>query len=157
MPDPTQVPVPDEAQRRLDVFVGTWHTQGTSFADGQLPEDPRASGVAWTSDETYEWLPGGFFLLHRWNALAGSRVFEGTEILGYDVAEGAYFTRFFDNAGFHPEYVATVTDNVWRFDEPSTRAKITVHDDGQRMQHVWEWKNNGSDWLPLCEREARRS
>ncbi len=43
-----------EAQRRLDVFVGKWHTEGTSFADGQKPDDPRASGVSWTSDEHVE-------------------------------------------------------------------------------------------------------
>ena len=64
------------AQRRLDVFVGKWHTEGTWFADGQRPDDPRASGVPWASDEHYERLPGGFFLLHQWDALAGTREFK---------------------------------------------------------------------------------
>ena len=91
-----------DAHHRLDVFVGTWHTEGTSFADGQTTDDPRASGVRWTSDEHYEWLPGGFFLLHQWDALAGTREFKGTEIIGYDEADGGYFTRFFDNAGSIP-------------------------------------------------------
>ena len=40
----------DDAHKRLEVFVGKWHTQGTSFAEGQTPDDPRASGVPWTSD-----------------------------------------------------------------------------------------------------------
>lgn len=30
-----------------------------------------------TSDESYEWLDGGFFLVHRWDARAGSAVFRG--------------------------------------------------------------------------------
>jgi hypothetical protein len=145
-----------DAHRRLDVFIGTWHTEGTSFTDGQTPDDPRASGVPWTSDETYEWLPGGFFVLHRWNALAGTRVFDGTEIIGNDEANGGYFTRFFDNAGFHPEYTATVDGDVWTFTEPSTRATVTVQDGGQHIEHIWEWRHGGNAWLPLCERRATR-
>ncbi len=158
MPETNDLTVPHraDAHRRLDVFVGAWHTEGTSFADGQMPEDPRASGVLWTSDETYEWLPGGFFLLHRWDALAGSRVFQGTEVLGHDDAIGGYFTRFFDNAGFHPEYTAAVDGDVWTFTEPSTRATVTIQDDGQHIDHRWEWRVAGGDWLPLCERVATR-
>jgi hypothetical protein len=44
-------PVAGDAHRRLDVFVGDWHTEGTSFADGQAPDGPRASAVPWKSDE----------------------------------------------------------------------------------------------------------
>ena len=144
-----------DAHKRLEVFVGKWHTEGTSFAVGQTPEDPRASGVPWTSDEHYEWLPGGFFLLHQWDALAGTKVFKGTEIIGHDQANGGYFTRFFDNAGFHPEYTATVDGDVWKFTEPSTRSTLTVEDGGNHVQHAWEWLQGGT-WLPLCERTATR-
>ena len=154
--EPT-LPAVGDAHRRLGVFVGDWHSEGTSFADGQSPEDPRASGVPWTSDEQYEWLPGGFFLLHRWDAHAGTREFKGTEILGHDEANGGYFTRFFDNAGFHPEYTVTVEGDVWTFSEPSTRATVTVRDGGQDIDHVWEWRHGGGGaWLPLCERAATR-
>jgi Protein of unknown function (DUF1579) len=144
-----------EAHRRLEVFVGKWHTEGTSFAEGQTPDDPRSSGVQWTSDEHYDWLPGGFFLLHQWDALAGARVFKGTEIIGFDEANGGYFSRFFDNAGFHPEYTATVDGDVWKFTEPSTRATLTVSEDQQHIEHVWEWRQGGA-WLPLCERRGAR-
>jgi hypothetical protein len=53
------------AHRRLDVFIGRWHAEGTSYGEGQRADAPRASAVPWTSDESYEWLPGGFFVLHR--------------------------------------------------------------------------------------------
>ena len=49
--------------------------------------------MPWTSDEHYEWLPGGFFLLHQWDANAGTREFKGTEIIGHDEANGGYFTH----------------------------------------------------------------
>ena len=150
------VPRPGAAQRRLEVFIGRWHAKGESFADGQRADDPRAFAVPWTSDETYEWLPGGFFVLHRWDAMAGKRVFKGAEIIGYDEAERGYFTRFFDNAGFHPEYTARVDGNTWTFLEASTRATVTVSDDGKSISFRWEWRSGGPDWLPLCDRVATR-
>ena len=93
-----QIPAPGPAHRRMDVFISKWHAEGKSYADEQRTDDPLASAVPWTSDESYEWLPGGFFILHRWDAMAGMRVFKGVEIIGYDVTEGGYFTRLFDNA-----------------------------------------------------------
>ena len=60
----------------------------------------------------------------------------------------------FDNAGNHPEYVATVQGNVWTFSEPSTRATIAVSPDGNRMDLRWEWRQGDGDWLPLCDRTA---
>lgn len=156
MSDRVNLPEPSAAHRKLEVFVGNWRAEGTSYGEGQDAADPRANGAPWTSGESYEWLPGGFFLLHRWDAMAGERVFQGTEILGYDEAEGGYFTRFFDNSGFHPEYRASVTGNVWTFAEPKTRATVTVEDDGKRMRFAWEWRSGGSAWLPLCDRVATR-
>jgi hypothetical protein len=154
-PEP-QLPEPSAAHRRLGVFVGRWHAEGESYADGQRADEPLASAVPWTSEESYEWLPGGFFMLHRWDAMAGRRVFKGAEIIGYDEAEGGYFTRFFDNAGNHPEYRAAVDGDVWTFTEPATRATVRVSDGGDRMRFNWEWRNGSSDWLPLCDRVARR-
>ena len=148
-------PKPTSAHRRLEVFIGDWHAEGTSYGNGQDAADPRAAGVPWTSDESYEWLPGNFFVLHRWDALAGE--FKGAEIMGYDEAEGGYFTRMFDNAGHHPDYRASVDGDVWSFTEAQTRATVTVQDGGDKMTFNWEWKNGGRKWLPLCDRVASRT
>ena len=145
------------AHRQLDVFVGKWRARGESYGGpGQSPADPRANPAVWTSEETYEWLPGGFFMLHRWDAQIGTRAFKGTEIIGYDEAEGGFFTRMFDNAGNHPEYVATVSGNTWTFSEPSTRAVVSLSGDGNRMELRWEWREGDGEWLPLCDRTANR-
>jgi Protein of unknown function (DUF1579) len=143
--------------RRLDAFAGTWRARGESFGGpDQNPDDPRAHHAVWTSEETYEWLPGGFFMLHRWDAQVGKQGFKGTEIIGYDEAAGGFFTRMFDNAGNHPEYAASVNGNVWSFSEPSTRATITISGDGNRMELKWEWRQGEGEWLPLCDRTANR-
>jgi glutathione S-transferase len=132
-----QQPEPNSAHRRLAVFIGKWRAEGSSYAEGQRADDPLASAVPWASEESYEWLPGGFFVLHRWDAMAGRQVFKGLEIIGHDEREGGYFTRFFDNAGNHPEYRAEVDGNVWTFSEPTTRATVTVFDAGNRNRFNW--------------------
>ena len=96
-------------------------------------------------------------MLHRWDALAGKREFKGAEIIGYDETKCRYFTLLFDNAGHHPEYLASVDGDVWRFKEPQTRATVTVQEGGCKMSFNWEWKNGGSMWLPLCDRIASRT
>ena len=147
-------PKPSAAHKRLEAFIGTWNAEGTSYGgETQDAADPRAAGVPWISDESYEWLPGGFFVLHRWDAQS----FKGAEIMGYDESEGGYFTRMFDNAGHHPDYRANVDGNVWSFTEAQSRATVTVDEGGNEMTFNWEWKNGGRKWLPLCDRVAVRT
>ena len=109
-PKPKQ-PKPTAAHRRLEVFIGDWHAEGTSYGDGQDAADPRAAGVQWTSDESYEWLPDGIFVLHRWDAQMGKHEFKGAEVIGYDESEGGYFTHMFDNAG-HPHLCQTTAQTL---------------------------------------------
>lgn len=144
------------ARELLKVFVGRWRTAGQSFAEGQRMGDPRGSAVPWTSEESYEWLPGGHFLLHRWDAMVGTYPFKGTEIIGFDESKGGYFSHLFDNAGNHGEYHGKCDDGVWNFDEARTRSEIKVSPDGQEMDVAWQWTNGGRQWLPLCERRAWR-
>jgi len=144
------------ALNKLDVFIGKWHAEGQSYGDGQQKGNPYASIVPWISDEIYGWLPGNFFILHNWNAKLGDRNFIGSEIIGYDEKEGGYFSHFFDDSGFHPYYKATVDGNVWKFTESSSRAKVTVDDDKNKMTFNWEWREVDSNWLPLCDRIATR-
>jgi hypothetical protein len=150
-----QLPEPSLSHQLLDMFVGEWQATGQSWGEGQRQGDPNASAVAWTSTESYEWLPGRFFLLHRWDAMVGERVFRGTEILGHDNGLGGYFSRCFDDAGSHPEYGAYVDENIWTFTGRWTRAKVTFTEAGNRMRCYWEWRNE-HDWLPLHDRVATR-
>lgn len=148
---------PGRAPRQnLDVFVGKWRTEGQSFAEGQQPDDPRASSVPWVSEESYEWLPGEHFLLHTWDAMVGTYPFRGTEIIGYDPDKGCYFSHLFDNAGNHGAYQGECDGEVWHFDEAGTRSVIVVSEDQQAMDVSWQWTNGGTQWLPLCERRAVR-
>ncbi|MGH7725605.1 MAG: DUF1579 family protein [Candidatus Eiseniibacteriota bacterium] len=47
---------------RLNPFVGVWNTEG------EMRNTPSGSSTKFKATDTYEWLPGGHFLLHRFDA-----------------------------------------------------------------------------------------
>ena len=69
--NPTAEPVQQPSRQagpeheRLRVFLGTWRTEGQTVPDGATPALPIRS-----SDE-YESMPGGFFVVHRWDGHVG--------------------------------------------------------------------------------------
>ena len=157
----TDKPVALPAQRsaaheQLSVFIGTWHAEGGSYAAGQKKKDPRGSVETWVSDETYSWLPGKFFVMQTWDAMTGANPFKGTAIISYDAAAGAYMTRSYENHGFIRDYITRVDGDTWTFTGDTERARIEFVDDGKSQKIAWEWRKPGGDWLPLCDRMARR-
>ena len=68
--------------RRLESFIGRWNTEGT------IRVNPGSPAVRFHAVDTYEWVPGGFFVLHRWDAHMPEGRTQGVEILGYDAAGG---------------------------------------------------------------------
>ncbi len=154
--DPKEGPAQIPALKNLDVFVGKWHAEGESYAEGEPGAALIDSTAKWVSDETFEWLPGGYFLLHRWDARVGSREFTGIEVFGYNELTKQYFAHAYDNEGNNPTYVVTLENNSWTIQDPSTRATITESMDGSTMTWSWQWKHPHGEWLPLCDRVATR-
>jgi hypothetical protein len=60
-----EVPKPDPALSRLNVFVGKWVTEGL------IMESPAGPTATLKAVDTYEWLPGGFFLIHHVDGFDG--------------------------------------------------------------------------------------
>lgn len=147
---------PSAEHKRLEVFVGKWKHEGQSYGEGQSKENPYDSAVKWTSEETYEWLSGGFFLVHRFDALLGGKEFKGIEIIGYDASSQSYFVQFFDNSGNRPTYLASVSEDTWTFTGEAQRATVLFSDDNNTMTIHWDWKTDGENWLPLCDRKATK-
>jgi|SRR5215218_198119 len=82
-------PTPAPELRRLDFLVGTWNIEGET--------SPEFAGPAMksTSTETFEWLHGGFFLVHRWDAVFGDPAADpGAELPGGAVQKGIMFYGF---------------------------------------------------------------
>ena len=69
---------PNPALRALELMVGTWDLTGRD-----LTTNAEIRGQS-----TFEWLEGGFFLVHRFSFDYAGRVFTGVEYIGYDEKNG---------------------------------------------------------------------
>jgi hypothetical protein len=110
-----------------------------------------------THQHTYEWLPGGFHILHRWAGYVGARESQGVEIIAYDAGADAYEVHFFDSDGLSRTYQAKARDRVWTFTGTRERCSIMFADDGATMITHWDRSRDGNSWEPLCDVRAIRT
>jgi hypothetical protein len=140
----------------LNMFVGTWHAEGQSFGENQDRQQPRANGLPWRSDEVTAWHPGGFFLVQQEIALAGSGALITHSVIAYDAEAGHYVAHAFENHGYYRKYDVAVEGRVWTFGASLERARIEFDADHRQQSVSWEWRPEGDEWLPLCERVNKR-
>jgi hypothetical protein len=107
-------------------------------------------------EESYQWLPGGFFLYSRWDRRIGSGEHKGVGLIGYDPADRGYSLSAFDNLGFARTYRVIVRDGVWTYTGRWERASFIVGEGGKDMQVKWERSRDGSSWEFLCELKMTR-
>nr|BFE37765.1 hypothetical protein GCM10010200_100160 [Actinomadura rugatobispora] len=133
---------PRSANKPLDVLVGRWRSQGQTVTTTGEPS------VRIVGSDTYEWLAGGFFLIHRVDVRMNDEVVEVIEMIGpYDPATGTYPMRSFDNQGNFITMHATVDDHgVWTFTGDSERATLMIAENGTTMSAKWERTDDGSTW-----------
>jgi hypothetical protein len=153
---PRQVsPKPGPEHQRLNVFFGKWNTEGQTLGDGSAAAPIRSS-------DEYEWLPGGFFLLHRWDGHVGETEVHGIEIIGYDSTRGAYHTHFFDSDGNSGSEDLSVRDRTWTWVGRQVmgsewhRCTSVVSDDGGTMRARHERSDDGVSWEPWMDVTLQR-
>jgi hypothetical protein len=146
----TRPPKRVAGHQALQVWLGRWRAEGTVFhADG--------STSPWLSDESYEFLDGGFFVIQRWNEHGGDEPFVGVGVLSYDLASDEYAARSFENHGHYRHYEVWREDNVWTFSGELERARYEFAADGATCEVHWECRAIGqNEWRTLCVRTARR-
>lgn len=91
MPEPEpqqQLPQPDLALKRLELFVGTWEIKGRTL-------DSEVDNIF--AQTTFEWLPGGFFLKQTFEADFRGMLIQSLELIGYDPASDTFPSTVFSN------------------------------------------------------------
>ncbi|WP_420128047.1 DUF1579 family protein [Longimicrobium sp.] len=140
-----QPPRPGPEHAALAPFIGRWRTSGQVLASGSAPA-LEIAGV-----DEYEWLPGGFFLLHRVDVRIGGEPARALEIIGWDAGRGTYFMRSFDDQGNAGEMQARVhADGTWRFAGDTERFTGVFSDGGDTLTGRWE-RREGDEWLPWMD------
>jgi Protein of unknown function (DUF1579) len=139
-------PIPGPEHRRLELFVGNWDTEGT------IKVNPSGPGVKFQAVDSYEWVPGGFFLLHRWDAHMPDGRTQGIEVIGYDSAKGTYTVRSFDSAGNTDIMTGSVASDTWTFEGKSLRFRGGFRDGGNTLAGIWEQRSDdGAPWVYLMD------
>lgn len=139
-----QPPPPGPEHAALAPFVGRWSTAGEVLASAGGP----AQEIVGTDE--YEWLPGGYFLLHRVDVRIGGERVQALEIIGWDARRGTYFMRSFDSQGGAAEMQAGVHDGTWTFRGDSERFTGGFGNGGDTLSGRWERRQDGA-WLPWMD------
>jgi hypothetical protein len=133
-----QPSTPNPALKALEEMVGTWDLKGRDFTTNE-----EISGQS-----TFEWLDGGFFLVHRFNLDYAGRKFVGIEYIGYDEKSRQLKTHVFSTQGPGPlEYTWEVDENTfinWFGDVSSeNHYKGKFSEDRNTLIGQWEWPGGG--------------
>jgi hypothetical protein len=153
-------PAPSPELQRLGALVGRWRSQGHIVGDPAVPI---------TGTDVYEWLAGGFFLVHHVDVVIGDQQVRALELIGsYDPATDAFTARAYDNLGNVTIMRARVDgQGVWRFTgggdvapvaRPAAadaggavRSTLTVSPDRAGMTARWERSDDGASWKPWMD------
>jgi hypothetical protein len=130
---------------RLNIFIGKWINEGYTI------KTPEASQLKILSSDIYEWMPGGFFVLHTAYGRIGSMNVGGTEILGYDTTTKKYFSHFYDSGGNFHEAELEADGNSWTWKGKATGCTAVFTENGkvQTAHHV-RLDEHGT-WVPSME------
>jgi Protein of unknown function (DUF1579) len=147
---PQQPPKPGPEHKLLDVFIGKWITEGQTIASAGAPP------VKILASDVYEWMPGGFFVLHTAYGRIDSMDVGGTEILSYDAASKKYRSHFFDGQGTVSVHELTLHDGVWTWTggewaAEKHRATAVFSDDGKTQTAHHERSDDGVNWVPSMD------
>lgn len=109
----------------MEMLIGQWQVEGNN-----APAAPHAPRTPVSGEQSYEWLPGKFFVLGRWSRRFGDggRAHIGTSILGYDPDRDGLSTHHYDNLGYAREYAVSVRDRVWSLTGRSERMEIAAEE-----------------------------
>jgi hypothetical protein len=150
---------PSAEHRQLAIFVGTWNLEGRQYA-GRVGEAAEITGV-----ERYEWLPGGFFLVHHFDSQVGSAQAACIEVTGYDPSTRTYPTQTYYNTGQRADWRLIERDETWILtgqwdmggELVQVRCTIEFGEEGSSKTSKWESSSNSVSWEAFWEVRAKRA
>jgi hypothetical protein len=142
---------PGPAHHQLESLVGSWKIRGHNRSNVPGTPDSEVKG-----EESYEWIPGNFFLLYRWDRRFNEGSHKGIGLIGYDDKTQKYFMNSADSMGFARVYDLEFEDHAWKITGPWERAMIKIGTGGQLMKIHWEFTQDGKKCQPLCDLLGQR-
>lgn len=135
-------PARDARHEALAVLIGNWINEGATVETADVPSVPiRTSDV-------YEWVPGGFFVVHTAFGKIGDTSVGGVSIIGVD-GDG-YDDVFYDSFGNAHRSRLEIDGDVHRWIGLAgrTRCTVTMTDGGMTQIPHHESSVDGVTWTP---------
>ena len=146
----TKTTKPSVEHRALGILAGNWSTHGTLRAANNV----EASEMR--AIDRYQWLPGGFFMLHKVDALIGGEASQSIEVIGYDAEQGCYVSRSYDDRGTSDGFTAGLENSAWAIDGSKVRFRGAFEAGGTVLAGTWEQLRDGNQWQPWMDIELRK-
>ena len=143
-------PVRDGRHQALAVLIGNWINEGATVATADIPSVPiRTSDV-------YEWVPGGFFVVHTAFGKIGDTSVGGVSIIGVD--GDAYDDTFYDSFGNTHRSRLVIDGDVHRWIglDGRTRCTVTMTDGGMTQVAHHESSVDGVTWTASMDVVLRK-
>lgn len=128
------------AHEQLAPFVGIWRTSGQIHATDKTPAIP-VHGI-----DSYEWLPGEYFLLHKVDVMIGDNKINNTEIIGWDYETENYFMHAYDTSGLYSRMQATVNGNDRVYEGTTEKFAGGFNGNGSVLSGLWYIREKDTAW-----------
>lgn len=129
----------------LQPFIGKWSTNGKIYASNNQDE------ILIHGYDTYEWLPGGAFLLHKVNVYLGKERVQSSELISFDKLTGSFKIQYVDAQGKEGTFIALNKGKNWTFIGKKLRFSGNFSADDREISGIWEQNLNGKDWKKYME------
>ena len=127
-----EIPQPNPALKALEVLIGTWNLKGRTL------DSDKNNITGWN---TFEWLPGGFFLKSTGEINFKGVLIQSLEIIGYDPESGTFPSNVYSNVdGKVLPYEWNVEGNTVTHSDKTSTYKGTISEDGQTLSGGWRPK-----------------
>ena len=130
----------------MEAFIGKWHTTG------KVAAGPDSPGMTVTATDIYEWLPGGYSIIHYVEGNIGDDKIHSIEIIGYDSLRNAYFAPFFNHQGGAGWEIIRADGKTWTWQGENVmgvnyhRCRAVFSNDGNTIEARHERSDDGENW-----------
>lgn len=128
---------------RLNALNGLWNTKGKIWGSKETV----------FGTDSYEWVAGGSYLMHRVDVTIGKEKMEAVEIIESE-EDGDFICpmySFDNNHQFETMQLTFERDNVFKITGDSIRAILTIEPGEKHMEAFWERLEDGGKWKPWME------
>jgi hypothetical protein len=149
---------PGPEQKRLGYFIGTWHMEGDS------KQSTFGPAGKFTSDETDEWWPGGFFIVGHSTGKGPMGEEKVLAVLGYDPQKKVYTYDAFSNMGMHETATGAFENGTWTWsNEMNMNGKNVkghfIMKQESPTSYTFKFENsvNGGPWETVMEGKSTKT